>query len=322
MAGSGQSTPERQLNLFIALFVANHYLAKRDIRDVIEGYRGKSDEAFDRMFERDKNDLASMGIAIETGSNEVFHGDEIGYRIRREQVELPPIDFTAEEVSLLGAASRVWSHRGRAAKTFLGLRKLELGGGVEFADSVLLPVEPRLDASEKAFDEMLDALRDRRVVTFLYTNVKGEEAMRTVEPWHLFNYQGRWYLLGNDTDREHPRVFRLSRIVDGRVQATGEPGAYKIPADLDYRQHAKAMFPDEPAGTAVMRVRKERALTLRRQASMTRELDREWDEIHVPYLRAESIVAEITALGPSVVVLAPDDVRTAVIAGLRAVVGA
>ena len=93
---------ERLLNLVILLLVARNYTTKEQIRALMEPYRDSSDEAFDRMFERDKDDLRALGIPLEVGYVDKFFEDEQGYRIKRDAFELPEIDFTADEVAVLG----------------------------------------------------------------------------------------------------------------------------------------------------------------------------------------------------------------------------
>ena len=95
---------ERLLNLVILLLVARNYTTKEQIRALMEPYRASSDEAFDRMFERDKDELRALGIPLETGYVDKFFEDEQGYRIERDAFELPSIDFTADEVAVLGLA--------------------------------------------------------------------------------------------------------------------------------------------------------------------------------------------------------------------------
>ena len=94
----------------------------------MEPYRASSDEAFDRMFERDKDDLRALGIPLEVGFVDKFFEDEQGYRIKRDAFELPEIDFTADEVAVLGLAARVWRHAGLAAATSDALVKLKAAG--------------------------------------------------------------------------------------------------------------------------------------------------------------------------------------------------
>jgi proteasome accessory factor B len=59
---------ERILNLTICLLVSGRYLPKSRIREAVEGYHNLSDAAFERTFERDKDELRSLGVPIEVGS--------------------------------------------------------------------------------------------------------------------------------------------------------------------------------------------------------------------------------------------------------------
>ena len=108
---------ERILNLTICLLVADRYLTKDRIREAVEGYHDLSDSAFERTFERDKDELRALGVPIEVGSFDVLFDDEPGYRIRPSEFELPPIDLDAEEASVVGVAARVWQHASVADST-------------------------------------------------------------------------------------------------------------------------------------------------------------------------------------------------------------
>ena len=61
-----------------------------------------SDEAFSRMFERDKNELRDLGIPLETGRISQFDPTE-GYRINRDAYALPAVDLTADLAVILVA---------------------------------------------------------------------------------------------------------------------------------------------------------------------------------------------------------------------------
>ena len=88
---------ERLLNLTMTLLYARMPAPKQRIRQMVEAYRAiESDEAFDRMFERDKEDLRAMGIPLVTEDIGVFE-DEQGYRIDRRDYALPPVELAADE---------------------------------------------------------------------------------------------------------------------------------------------------------------------------------------------------------------------------------
>ena len=59
---------ERLMNLVIALLSTRGYLSAERIRASVAGYADcPTDEAFSRMFERDKAELRDLGIPLETG---------------------------------------------------------------------------------------------------------------------------------------------------------------------------------------------------------------------------------------------------------------
>ena len=86
------------------------------------------DEAFEKMFERDKDELRSLGIPIEVGYLDRAFEDEPGYRIERSAFELPQIDLEPDEAAVVGLAARVWQHAGLAATTTQALVKLKAAG--------------------------------------------------------------------------------------------------------------------------------------------------------------------------------------------------
>ena len=62
------SKVERLMNLVIALLSTRTYITADRIRRVVAGYADcPTDDAFSRMFERDKNELRDLGIPLETG---------------------------------------------------------------------------------------------------------------------------------------------------------------------------------------------------------------------------------------------------------------
>src|SRR6476469_2002619 len=236
---------ERLLNLVILLLVARNYTTKEQIRELMEPYRDSTDEAFDRMFERDKDDLRALGIPLEVGFVDKFFDDEQGYRIKRDSFELPSIDFAADEVAVLGLAARVWRHAGLAAATSDALVKLR-AAGLSFDRDQLEQVQPTLAAEEPSFEAMWQATVHRTPVRFDYSRAgESESRTRHLQPWGVVTAQGRWYVAGLDTDRESPRMFRLSRI-NSSVQAAGDVGSYAVPEGTDLRELSESLTPRRP----------------------------------------------------------------------------
>ncbi|MBO0843511.1 MAG: WYL domain-containing protein, partial [Nocardioides sp.] len=134
---------ERLMNLFIMLLVQRGNVSKDRIREVL--YAGSSDEAFEKMFERDKEELRSLGVPIETGVIDTLFEDEVGYRINPDQLLLPDIDLLPDEVAVIGLATKVWENASMAEATTEAVRKLT-AAGVDVDVSALEIVQPRLAA--------------------------------------------------------------------------------------------------------------------------------------------------------------------------------
>ena len=315
---------ERLLNLVILLLVARNYTTKEQIRELMEPYRASNDEAFDRMFERDKDDLRALGIPLEVGFVDKFFEDEQGYRIKRDAFELPAIDFAADEVAVLGLAARVWRHAGLAAATSDALVKLK-AAGLSFDREQLEQVQPTLGAEEPAFEAMWQATVHRLPVQFDYSRPGQRDATtRHLEPWGVVTAQGRWYVAGLDTDRGEPRMFRLSRIVSA-VTSTGEPGSYTVPEGTDLRALSESLTPRQPDRSAIVLARTGAANGLRRRADVSArgvtgpDGTPEWDRLEVPYVSASDFAGELLGYADAVVVESPGELRAAVRDGLAGI---
>lgn len=306
---------ERLLDLVIALAHTDRRMTKAQIRAQVHGYGGTtSTEAFERMFERDKDTLRELGIPLVTDTD-AAHADDVGYRIDTTGYELSPIELTPAEVGVLALAAQLWQDATLRGPASRGLTKLRAVGPAPEPDAAA-GLALRVRAPEAVFSTLLDALRDGRAVTFTYRAAStGEVRRRTVEPWRLVCQDRGWYLLGHDRDRGAPRAYRLSRI-EGRVRAVGPPGSVRAPGDLqEAGLLARALG---SGGTARLALRPERAAALRARAIGPVDTAGDRDEIDVAYEDVEYFADELAGYGDAVVVLDPPDLRDAVLSRLRA----
>ena len=316
-----QAKSERLMNLVICLLVSRGYVPKSKIRQVVGGYGDQSDEAFERMFERDKEELRELGIPIETGSNDPAGDEEPGYSIRRQEFELPEVRLEPDEAAVLGLAARVWQHASLAEATSRAVLKLR-AAGVETDTGPLAAVEPRIAVEEPAFWPLWEAVRDRRPVTFEHRRGPGPDTrQRLLQPWSVLSWHGRWYVVGYDVDRSAPRLFRLSRIV-GEVVPAGKSGSYDVPSAGEIRDAAGLLTPPRETGIARIRLRRGSGFGLRRRAADSRPLADDWDVVAVSYGDPGDLASEVAGYGADAVVIEPNEVRSRVVAHLRAVVGA
>ena len=248
------------------LLVQRHYVPKQRIREIL--YPEASVDAFEKMFERDKEELRSLGVPIEVGSLDVLF-DEPGYRIRPDVFALPAISLAPDEAAVVGLATKVWEHAKLAGATVDALRKLT-AAGLDPNLAALQIAETRLTADEPSFDAFWEATQERIPVTFDYRR-SGDRRTTTrhVEPWGVVRYSGRWYAVGWDRERQDERVFRLSRV-DGAVVHDGDPGSYDVPADTDVRAIARRLAPSAQRHEVVVLVRAGSGHGLRRDATVLR----------------------------------------------------
>ncbi|HET7474807.1 MAG TPA: WYL domain-containing protein [Dermatophilaceae bacterium] len=308
---------ERLLNLVIALLYTRRPLAKSRIRDAVPQYAAASTtEAFDRMFERDKDELRALGIPLVTEPLDPVFDDEPGYRIDRREYALPEIAFAPQEMAALALASRVWSSASLAGPAALALRKLEAAGVVR-DETALAGLEPRVQTVEPAFEAVRAAVQALQPIQFSYrASSTGQVAVRHVRPWGLASWRGRWYLTGFDVDRDDARVFRLSRV-EGRVRPVGAAGSYAVPPGHQPRQMIRTMMPPGEPTPATLLVRDGAGHTLRRRAVTVEAAEPGWTRLEVLFAEPEYIADEVAGFGPDAVVLAPPALRDAVTARLR-----
>ncbi|MET7858689.1 WYL domain-containing protein [Streptomyces sp. NPDC005318] len=308
---------ERLMNLALCLLGTRRPLSKRELRGSIEAYlEAASDEAFNRMFERDKDDLRELGLVIETVDN--LDGDT-GYLARRDSNRLPPITLDAEEAAALGLAAKVWQQARLAGAASGALQKLRAAGMPEAEDAyeVHSALEPRIPVHEAAFEPLMLACRDRRPVTFDYRKANAARPeQRQVEPWTLECWRGHWYLAGFDRERGAERVFRLSRIT-GRVRSRAGAFTAEVPDVVTVRETVESWAGETATRTARIRLRSGSGYPLRSRAISVRELGDGWDELEIPY--GHGLDAWLVEFGPDVVVEEPADLRADVVDRLRAV---
>ena len=314
---------ERLLNLLIMLLVQRHYVAKDRIRQIV--YPESSVDAFEKKFERDKDELRSLGVPVEIGHLDKYFDDEPGYRIRPDRFALPAIDLEPDEASVIGLATRVWEHATLAKATTEAVRKLT-AAGVEVDPSALDIAQPRLAADEPAFEVFWEAVCERTPLVFDYLRSGSSRATtRHLQPWGVTRFSGRWYAVGLDTDRGAERVFRLSRV-RGEVRRDGQPGSYDIPADVDVKEVSRRLAPARTTEPAVLLARSGAAWPLRRAADAVEPDvpgpdDRTgWDRLRLAS-RPVGLAEEVLGFGSDVYVVEPASLRDEVVARLQAVLG-
>jgi proteasome accessory factor B len=201
---------ERLLNLTALLLAARLPVTAEEIRRQLD--YPEEQASFRRAFERDKDELRSMGIPlrVETVPGRMPAVD--GYRIPREEYALRDPGLTTDELAALHLAASAVQVEGLSSTAGL----LKLGGIVAGRDHEVdvhvapLPADPNLSV-------LFGAVSSRTPVELRY-----RDQDRRIDPHRLEFQRGRWYLSGLDHGHGEERNFRLDRI-EGEVVILDEP---------------------------------------------------------------------------------------------------
>ncbi len=304
---------ERLINLTIALLATKRYITKSEIFKSVEGYEGSA-ESKERMFERDKDDLRSLGIEIEVGSFDPLFNDEAGYRIKQESYQLDLGAITTLEVSLLSLAAKAWqgaSLNDAAQRALVKLSSL----GFPLDEANLPGSIPSISNSEFDITVVTRAIAERQVLEFLYRGHDLSSESRRVVPIGLSTRSGFWYFTGVDQAVQEIRTFRFDRVLEGFNVHKG-PKDFEIPEGFE----ASQVFEPDAASVAIIDIRKGKCISLRALATSTKSIG-EWDQIQIPILDVKTLSALVLWHGEDAYVHAPEELRMQIVESLKALVG-
>ncbi len=301
---------ERLVNLTIALLATKRFLTKGEIFRSIEGYEG-NDESKERMFERDKDDLRSLGIEIEVGGLDPLFNDEAGYRIKPENYTLDLGEISGADIALLSLAAQAWNGQALNAIAHSALLKLK-SMGIDSDIDAIPTLTPRMAWSTSELSTVLDAITTRTTISFKYLSSELEEEVREVAPYALASREGHWYFGGLDSSRNSCRTFRLDRV-SGEILTFGKVANFDIPDDFDLFESIEN---SQNYILATLDVRRDKALALRKMATSISEKG-EWDQITIKTSDQASFIDTVLWHLDDVVVIEPKELRAQVIAELE-----
>ncbi|RLY95035.1 WYL domain-containing protein [Kocuria tytonicola] len=299
---STTASAERLLNLLIALLDRESGYTREQLRAIVPGYdRAGNQDAFERMFERDKAHLRSLGYPVEEIPDDDPWASDAQltprYRVPRGSYRLPEVRFSAEESAVLAVAADAWNDAAQDRLARRALDKLEPALSSEVTPG--RDVQPTVAVADPAFEPLLSAVLAHRTVRFDYVDRTGAYSRRTVQPWGVGSRYGAWYLAGWDTDRGAQRTFRLSRIIS-EVAVTRE--TFEPPADFSMGGQLARMVRQPPRLRVVVFVREGSGQLLRRiadpAASGTWRAPEGFDAVELAVHDTESAAEHVCAAGP------------------------
>jgi proteasome accessory factor B len=244
----------------------------------------------------------------------------------------PAVELTPAEAAATRLAASFW------AVGDLGVEADHAARKVTGRDAQAGLLVPHIPASGLLLRPLLNAIGQRQRVEFGYrSGVTGKVSTRVVEPWQVAFRDGGWYLLGHDNERGGPRAFRLSRVAGGTATVS-RPGAFPIPEKIDV---ADLLGETTHSVTALIALAPGRGARLRAfgelifdDAAATRHQDddassaaEEYEQLYdfppgfglvrYRYDDEREFADELAGLGAQVVVLAPAQLRAAVLKRLE-----
>jgi predicted DNA-binding transcriptional regulator YafY len=211
---------ERLLNLLAFLLTSGRPVSADEIRTTVAGYDQENDEAFRRMFERDKDLLRNMGIPLELRPTDVWEV-EFGYVVDRHEYELPDPGLTDEERAALWLSAQVIRLGGQPSGPEA---LLKLGGGAMSGAGE--PLAADLGESAASLTVAFQGITERKLLTFDYRGRR-----RRVHPYGLLHQRGHWYLVASEGGEV--RAYRVDRGADYSVQDPAQ--AFERPAGFRLR---------------------------------------------------------------------------------------
>ena len=287
---------ERLINLTIALLAANRYLKKSEIFKSVEGYSGSAD-SMDRMFERDKNELRSLGIDISVGDIDPLFDDEPGYRIFKDSYGFQLKELEPADVALLSVAAKLWNDSVLGADAQSSLIKLESLGLTEIQESTLT-FSYRYEDPTLNLGKIEEAILNTKSIKF---NYRDSELIREVEPYRIALWRGFWYVIGKDVDKNDVRIFKVSRISD-EVSITKKD--FKMPREFNVSEQLASGENYE----VILKIANDKAVVLRNLGEV---IGSEGDEdlVKVYFSDHGEALRELLRHGNSVTIESPKELK-------------
>jgi proteasome accessory factor B len=304
---------ERLINLIAALLETERPMTAEQIRSDIAGYDQANFDAFRRAFERDKQDLRSMGIPIELVTSDAFKEQPDAYVIPKDRYYLPELDLEPDELAALKLAADAVLGAGEDATS--GLLKLSIDSTTSPWNGSRVVWGADIAAEQPLLGPIWAAQLDRSPISFSYERPNADRSERHLEPYGLVHRRGNWYVVGRDIDRDDVRSFRLSRI---RSDITRSEGSYVVPQGFDAASYvAGEAF--EIGGvvrdTAVIRFSPKLRWWAERAwpQAAAHETDDGGLEIDIPLANMDALVSWAIGFGDDVEIVSPEEARAALL---------
>ena len=210
-----ESKIERQLNLFFILLNSNRPVTRHEIRSKILDYKNNdSEKAFERMFERDKDDLRKNGIRINTINLDSLFDDEIGYQLDKETFIAKEITLNDDDKLILKYALSMWNDAEVNSNAKNVFRKI----GVPNTDFAELADLRHQDRAFEIHQKLLRAIISRNQIKILYVSAYQDEPQwRVLKPLQVTTQANDLFLQAVETNATNSKSYKILNILEVEV---------------------------------------------------------------------------------------------------------
>jgi proteasome accessory factor B len=289
------SKAERLLNLFFVLLNTKRPISRNDIRQKVSGYENcESDSSFERMFERDKDELRSTGIKIETLSMDTLFEDDLGYRIGPNIFITKVIDWSRDERIMLNLAAAIWKNT--EFENLAKIASIKTGNVTsEISDS---DSETINDLNTLNYRIILQSLQSKSALEFQYVALDDSKPRnRKVIAKRLYRLEKYWYIEAIDIAAQLIKNYQINRIY-GQIRLAQ---ASQIEVNL---LKSLTIPPQEKKSIEVTTTEDSRLLT-----HITGGLVAGEDKISLDYFDSESFVNNILFFSSIITDISHDEVK-------------
>lgn len=171
-----------------------------------------------------------------------------GYYYKDETFSLPMIYLSSEELSSLLIAKKMLQGIGgdfikqelsSAIDKITGILKKHSLAEDELENALSFQMVEYSPAPEEIFKAVLNGCINKKCLSITYHSPASDERIeRTVDPYHLLNYMGTWYLIAYCQLRNEIRNFNMVRMRN--VKALDR--IFAIQKDFDIKEYLKSGF--------------------------------------------------------------------------------
>ncbi|WP_257158225.1 helix-turn-helix transcriptional regulator [Corynebacterium cystitidis] len=207
----------RLTNLTFALLGAETPRTQDWVRRHVAGYENKTDQAFQRMIQRDVASIRRAGVPARSENGLVW--------VDQDTYELPPIEFTEAEATVLGLAGDLGHSSSLGAFARSGWTKLAASGATRnFDDAPFADMDNDvLRLSAELVNAVTACIRSSTRMSFDYwPSPTSDPQRRVMDPWGIVALNNRAYIVGWDVERGAERSFRAIRVSQVRKVRSDE----------------------------------------------------------------------------------------------------